>query len=129
MENVNQEQQTTEPPRMKILQLTQMNLAAVGVNRNLSLQSYPIDMKIIIGFLILGLFFTFTLMYTIFEAKTFNEYTQSSFMVAVATLVILEFAIVVLNVKKLLQAINNCENLIKTSECMRRIHLSIPEFD
>lgn len=97
---------------MKILQSTQMNLATVGVNPNLQ----PLNLKITIGFLILNLYFICDLVFAIFEAKTFTEYIQSIYMGSCAVLITLALIIIVINMKKLIQAIDDHEILVNTRE-------------
>lgn len=78
MENSEKENKTkTPPPRLNMLQLTQNTFATVGISPTLSLQPYPINAKILLGLLILSLYFVSNFVYTIIDAKTFAEYTES----------------------------------------------------
>lgn len=106
---------------MKILQLLQTNLAGVGVHSDLPLQPYPFNKKILMNFLILLLFLICNSVFAIDEAESFGEYTQSIYVITCVTIVILTFVIIILNVKKLFQLINNGEKLVNTSECNSRV--------
>lgn len=55
-------------------------------------------------------------MFTIFEADTFIEYTQSVYVSSVTVLIFLALLITAANVKKLFKLIGDCENLTETSE-------------
>lgn len=107
---------------MKILQLTQKNLAAVGVSQNLLLQPNPFNARIWLGFLILGLYFICNVVYIFFGAKTFADHTQSICRSSFAVFIILSLAIIVFNVKKLFQLIDTGERVINTSEFTRSIN-------
>lgn len=100
---------------MKILRLTLANFATIGVNRKLLLQPYPVNAKIFTGFLIIGAWFILNFVYIVFQAKTFAEYIQGTYIFSLAVLIILALVIIIFNVKKLFQLIDFCENLINTS--------------
>lgn len=55
-------------------------------------------------------------MYTVREAQTFAEYTQSIYMFSVATVVTVAFVIILLNVTKLFNLIDEYEHFVNTSE-------------
>lgn len=120
MENPKLENQTIKPSEMKIFQLTQKNFDSLGVTPKLSLQPYPFNEKILIGFFILGLFFICSLMSTIFESKTFTDYTQSVYLDSLAVVISSVLVILVFNVKKLFKLIDDCENLVNASEYLLR---------
>lgn len=117
MENSNKESRTTT--NMKILQLVQKNFATLGVSPNLSLQPYPFNTKIIIGFVTLSLSLSCNLVFAISEAKTFTEQTQSIYMVSLTVLIMFALTIIILKVNKLFCLIDDCENLVNTSEYER----------
>lgn len=100
----------------KVFQIGQRNLAAVGVHRNLTAQSFPLNDKIAFGIFIYGAAIICIFKYTFYEAKTFIEYTQSMYLGSLAVGAALVLSIMILNVKKLFEYITACENIANTSE-------------
>lgn len=101
---------------MKIFQLTQKNFATIGISPILSYQSWSLNAEILIGFSITTVSFICTLVFAFSEAKTFIEYTQSIYIGSCAVIVILALVVIVFNVKKFFQLINDCENITNTSK-------------
>lgn len=101
---------------MKVFQLTQKNFAIVGITSNWAIKSQPFDWKIFEGFSILSSSIICSLMYILFEADTLNEYTQSIYSGSVSASIIVCLMIIIINVKKLFQLIDICENIVNTSE-------------
>lgn len=101
---------------MKVFQTTQKHFATAGITSNLVLQSYPLNGRIFLGFLMLSLAIICSLLYTFNEAKTFSEFTESIFMTALAALVILVLLIIIFVIEKLFRLIGTCENIVNTSE-------------
>lgn len=120
MENAEQPKPKPKPksqiPKLKILQLSQMNFAAIGISRNLVDELYPFNEKVSLGFLTVVLSIIFDLMYTIREAETFAEYNQSVYMSSLAITIIFALAIILLNVTKLFTLIEKFENLSNSSK-------------
>lgn len=106
---------------MKILGLVQTNFATIGINPNRSRRQHLSNAKISIGFLILSCFFICSFIFAISEAETFTEYTQSIYMISTVAFIILAFAIIIFNVEKMFELINDCENIADISECVRLI--------
>lgn len=104
------------PPKMKIFQSVQRNLATIGVSPKLSHQPYPFNTKIITNFLILESFVISNLAFEIFEAKTLTELTQSIYICSLGCLNTYVLSEIIVNVKKLFKLINDCENIVNTSE-------------
>lgn len=128
MKNSKQKNQTTKSPsKIKIFQCVQKNFATAGVGPVLSLQPYPLNLKIKFGFL-LGIFYIICdLVFLFVEAKTFTEYMQSIYMGFCPTLSIFGLVVIISKAKKLFQVINDCENLVNASkyENRLRVYLSI----
>lgn len=103
---------------MKILQTVQSNLATAGISPGdlLSIQSHPLDAKILFNFLVLNLALIWSLAFTLYEAKTFAEYIQSTYMASLAALCIFFLLIIILNAKKIFITINRLEDIANTSE-------------
>lgn len=117
MENSTEENQNTKlPSKMKVFHLTRKKFATLDVTPDLSLQSYPINGKITLIFLLLSSFFICNLVFAFLEAKTFTEYTQSIYMGSLAVLIIFCLAIIVFNMEKLFEVINDVENIVNASE-------------
>lgn len=103
------------PQKIKVFQLTQKNFSTAGITANLVTNSYPLNAKILLGFLILGSAIVCNFKYTFYEAKTFIEYTQSVYMGSMATIIILVLLILINHVKKLFEFINGIESVANTS--------------
>lgn len=118
MGNSNKENRTTttKEPKMKIFQSTQKNFITVGIHAKLALQPYPLNVKIVIGFLLTSLYTMCNLVYIFFKTETSADYTQCIYMGSIAVLIIFALIIIVLNVKELYQIINDCENLVNACE-------------
>lgn len=116
MENSNQtKSQAIKLPKRKVFQIIQRNLASAGITPNLLNQPYPVNGKIFVGFLILGLFMCCNFKYTFYEAKTFVEYTQTVYVGSLAAVIFLALTIIILKVDKLFELIDECENIVQTS--------------
>lgn len=102
--------------KIRILELIQKNFAAMGVHPNLAMQMYPLNDTILWGFLILTCSVMCNLMYTLREAKTFADYTQSIYMLSLAALLIPILVITLLNVDKLFNLVNELEKLANTGK-------------
>lgn len=101
---------------MKIFQEIQKNFATLGISPGLSIQPYPLNGKILMEFLILHLALICGFRFTFYEAKTFAEYTQSTYMGAAVALCILCLLIIILNAKNMFKYINGVENIANTGE-------------
>lgn len=103
-------------PKLKIFQLIQKNFAIVGIDPNLVTQPYPVNSKILLGFLILTASVICNLMYTLREATTYAEYSHSIYMFSFAVAIFVALVIILLNAKKLFSFINDCESLLNSGE-------------
>lgn len=95
---------------MKILQMTQNNLATIGVGPSLK----PYNSRVVISSLLVTSYIVCTLVFVAFEAKAFTEYTQSVYMGSSAVLVILSLIVTIWKKKKMFSAFNDCEILVDT---------------
>lgn len=107
--------ENSQLPKAKILEHIKKNLAIAGIVPNLVTQSYPLNGKILLGFLTLGISIICNLMFTFCEAKTFIEYTQSICIGAFMYIVNFGLFNLILNVEKLFKLFEGCENIINTS--------------
>lgn len=102
-------------PKLKVLQLVQKNFASIGIVPSLMFQTCPLNSKVLLGFLMLGLALICHSMFTFIEAKTFAEYNQSIFISSITAIIISALLIVILNVEKLFALLNGCESIVNTS--------------
>lgn len=116
MENSEQRESNSDKTKLKIFQSTQKNFFIVGINRSLMVLKYPFNGRILLGYLILILSIICNLMFTVYEAKTFAEYTHSIYMGSLAVLISLVLLITLLNVKEIFNTINDCESLANTNK-------------
>lgn len=117
MANSQQRKSKPQKPKLKTFEIIQKNLATIAITRSLVDQSYPFNKSILCGFLALSSFIYCTLMFIIFDAKTFAGYTQSICAWSMGALIMLCLLILILEVEKLFELINGCDTLVNTSEC------------
>lgn len=96
--------------KTKVLQLVQKNFATAGIVANVATQTYPLNTRIWLGFLTLGMGIIFNFKYTFYEARTFIEYTQSIFMSSLTIIVSFALLNLVVKVRKLFEFINHCDD-------------------
>lgn len=101
---------------MKVFQITQKNFASTGIGPKLINQSYPFNARILIGLFILSLGMTFSFVYTVYEAKSFAEYTQTIYICSATVIIFLALLILISKVKSLFRLTNGCDKLVNTSE-------------
>lgn len=107
-------------PKMKIFQSIQRNFATIGITVDLATQSYPLNGRIFVGVSILASIAICNFIYIFYEAETSAEYTEAIFMSTIAIPFFLALMILILNVKLMFKSIQQCENLVNTSELANR---------
>lgn len=107
-------------PRRKIFAIPLKYFALVGINKNLALQPYPLDDKIFMGLLIYGLCVYSIIVHVIYDAHSFNEYTQSMFALNFMAAVCSCFLILIFNIEIMFEYISICGQLVHTSESNSR---------
>ena len=121
MEKSNQTKSESSMPKLKIFKLIQKNFKVVGIEPSLVAQKYPINRKILVGFLMLSFSFIWNLMTILYEANTFVEYTQSIYTCSLAALIFLALVILLLNVTKMFNLIDGCSKFANLSESKNQI--------
>lgn len=117
MADSNPKQSKPDLPKRKAFEFTMKKCAALGIRPNLTTQAYPLNVKIFMGFLILGCASACTVVYTIHDAAyTFVEYVQSTFAFTIAILFILTLLNIILQIEKMFEYINGCDALINCSK-------------
>lgn len=111
-----QEKRPSQLPKIRIFQVIQKNMAAAGISPKLLIQSYPLNGKIFIGFVILGFDFTSFCVYLFNYAQTLGDGMQSIFICSVTIYVSTMLTIIILNVKKLFNLIYECEDFANISK-------------
>lgn len=115
-ENTEQEKPKPKLPRMQVFQTIQKNFAIAGITPDLVNQAYPLNVKILMGFLSLNSGAYFNLAFTLYYADTFAEYTQSIYVFSLVDLIIFALLIVVLQVDKLFKFVNTCCDIVNSSQ-------------
>lgn len=123
MENLAQQKPRTQSAKCKVFEIPLKNFAIVGIDSNLATQTYPLNGKIFMGFLILGYGICASLTYLIHDAKTFAEYTILIYACSFVTLLGFILLVIIIKVEKMFDLINACDQLVNTSKC-RNIHFS-----
>lgn len=117
MENFKQEKSKPKSlPKLKVFELIQRSFATVGIAPILVDQSYPLNGRILFGFLLLDSGICITVKFIIYEAKTFAEYTQCIYGCSMGAIIIISLLILILKVKKLFEFVSDCDGLVNTSE-------------
>lgn len=102
--------------KMKIFQAFIKKSVIIGIDRNVAKQRYPINVNIVMGFVLIGSGIVCNLLFVIYEAKTFAQYTQTLYIFSVSCLMLSLLTISILKMKKIFEFINNGNGLINTSE-------------
>lgn len=108
------------PQRIKILQTIQKKFAIVGIYLDVVSQPYLYNGRIMMGYFIMGSATVSNFVYIFYEAKSFGEYTRSSFFCAACIYVSIVLTILTQKVKKIVEIINEIENLANTSKYILR---------
>lgn len=89
----------------------------MGIDRKLLIQSCPLNVKILLGFLML-IFGTFCdLMYVIYDAKTFAEYTQTIYASSLGFLIFFALLVILFKVDELFAFMDDCNSIVNTRGC------------
>lgn len=124
-ENSNQEDLKKENPNPKpkpkspkilVYRTIQKTFAVAGVTPKLVTQAYPLNVKVVMGFILLNLMAIFNLIFTLCYAKTFAEYTQSIYVFSLVDLIIFALLIVIFKVEDLFKYVDTCCDIVNTSE-------------
>lgn len=98
---------------MKIFQSIQNSLKMLGIYRPMVFQQFHRLNRKNVGLLAyLGVFFLAAVLYIVFEAETFNEYSESFFSVAVGLVVLILLILAILKASEIFELIDNYENVI-----------------
>lgn len=117
MENSTPENsQSTLKQEKRVFQMAQKNFAILGIHPNLRAQPYHLNGRIRLGIFILGANIVCNLKYTFYEAKTVKELMQSVYFGSVVGLIAFILLIILVNVKKLFEHIEDCEDVANTSK-------------
>lgn len=116
MANSKRQKPKQEQRKLRAYQVTLKSLALVGIDSNLMLQSYPINVKMVMGYLLVFVGIVLMLVFIFNESKTFAEYTQAVYMCSLSALIV--FALIILSAKvhNLFQFIKNMDDVINSSE-------------
>lgn len=119
LQSMTNKQKDQKPsPKLKIFQAIQMNFSKIGINRNFAaFQAYPFNKQILISYIILSSGAICNSIFFFCKAKSFGDYTQSIYIFTGCILLIVVYAFIILNVEKLFDLIEYCENTIHISEC------------
>lgn len=110
------ENQQKEFQKIKAFQNLEQKFAFIGIGPNLATQTYPLNIKIFMGILLLGSAIISTLVYATKEAKTLAEYTQSLFVCSILILIMFMLLTIILNVKTFYEYIIDLNAVINTSK-------------
>lgn len=103
-------------PHIKIFQMPQKYFATAGIGPELATQTYPLNGKILMGFVIIGSAFVCLLVYVFDEAEKFSEYTQSIYLCSLVALINFILLVIISKVADFFHTINDCEDIVNTSE-------------
>lgn len=107
----------------RVFEIVRKNFATVGITPNLVHQSYPLNGRILLAFLMLASAIYCTSVFIAYDAETFADYTQSAYTVSIVTFILLLLFASILEAKNLFEFINGCGALVNTSEyeCIKNI--------
>lgn len=116
MEISDQEKQQPKMPKLQAFKTLRAKLALAGIEPTLATQSYPLNGRICICFLVLSLGISFICVFIFSYAETFSEYAQPNYMVSAALFVAIALVNLILNVNKMYEFINRCDVFINMGE-------------
>lgn len=102
--------------KMKLYQSVQRQFAVLGINSQLLIQKYPFNRTILLMFFsyICNIISFCIFMY--YDVNTFREYTDSIYVTSTDVLVVICFGNVVFGVAGFFKFIDNCVELVASSE-------------
>lgn len=101
---------------MLVFQPILETFAFAGVTPALVTQAYPLNAKIVMGFLLLNAGGISNLIFALCYAHTFAEYTQTIYVYSLVNLIVFALLIVIFKVEDLFIYVKNCADIINTSE-------------
>lgn len=102
--------------KMKLFQITQKNLAILGIDRNQSTQKHPFNGRILLGFFLFGLFIILTSTFFFHEASSFREYTETIYTLSGTIACTVAFTSTIFKMKMLFNFIAMSENIVDISK-------------
>lgn len=115
MENSRQEHQQSDWPKLTGFKAIRKNFAVAGITPKLATQTYPLNGRIFIGFLILVSAFISLLIYIFKDADTFADYIKSIYVFSLAVVVAAGLLITILKAAQIFYLIDTCNRIIDTS--------------
>lgn len=124
MQNTKAEMGNEENPQLKLkgFQTMLTKFATIGINEKLLTQPYPLNGKILMGFLLLFSALILIGVKFFYYAGAFFEYTQAIYLASDVVLLISLLVILVANVEILFKCINLIYNILNASECNFFVH-------
>lgn len=105
------------PSKMKIFQTIQRHYVSLGISSSVSsIQKYPINTRVFIGFLLFGLNAASQLIYIIYVANDFMGYMEVICASSGSTIIFVCFAAIVHKMTLLFETIDSIEKLIDSRE-------------
>lgn len=98
---------------MKLFQLIQKSLAFLGID---SIQSKCSQRKFVMTWLIYGLAFISSVLFLVFKANTFEQYTNNIYLISANSMICFDFLVIALKKEKLFKLIIDLEKFIDKSE-------------
>lgn len=103
--------------KMDGLQTMKEFFAMLGITEELLAQTYPINLRIFITFVVFFSVFFGTLLYMVYDAKSFLEFVQCSYYCSASIMGILDLMVVVFRANMLFTFIANSQQVIDVSKC------------
>lgn len=111
-------------PKLKLFQIPQKLLERLGVNRSLLSQSHPFQARILMGCLILVLVIISHVLFIIYDAETFADYTQCTYSGSLGLTLLFVLLLFAVEAEKLFVFIGDCELMINSGESKRKSEIS-----
>lgn len=103
-------------PKLKAFKMIRKTFVVMGIGPTLATQSYPLNGRIMFGFLLLCSGTTFSCVYIFNDAETFSDYTQSVYILSAGIICTVVLIILILKVEKLFDLINRFDSTINMSK-------------
>lgn len=102
--------------QLKAFESIQRNFAYAGITANFAHQSRPLNRRISFGFLLLTLDICSVLLFVVYDAEQFVEYTQCANILSAMTIIIFALLALTVRVKRLFEFIAGGNDLVNISE-------------
>lgn len=101
------------PTKAELLQITQKYFRILGIHLVQTTQKYPLNLRNLRTFLVFGSGTIFSLVYTFYLAKTFEEYIATFYVLSSMLICFISFSFIIWRMKRLIRSFSNVSQTIQ----------------